>query len=482
MMIGLTQLKGEEPAERPGHSAVASAGQQAPVDDLMRWAGTLTDSLSEAIAAFWEQPVVVRLFSVSERQLYYWRPDDFYVSQLALDEAQSDGETESQHNLELRLSDALCERFFTQVLGQAPPRMGLSGKPTAFSFQWLSDVEQEVLQAFSASVLRWSAANLLRKSAKARPARRGLKQSPPPTVYMVWLVSLAGSAAPAGKLILSAPLPSLAWESPAAGMPEKQPAEPTTRGVSEAAILDALSTVTLSLGSTQASLSDLQQLSAGDWVVLENSRIQRMALLTPDGPAEFPVMLAPATIENYHVDLPVNAPFDETRQEVSMSPSATTASQPLWDTLMIDVRAEFDPLQLPLRQIREMVQGSVVQVGDLLSTPVHLRLDDSTLATGSLVIVGDQFGVRIDQIHAQMHAPAAQTETAAGAPDSAGPITGSAVGQIPGLPESPMPQQEQAQAPPQPEGQAAPAETPAGGEEELFDAEMDDDNFDEDDW
>ena len=75
-----------------------------------------------------------------------------------------------------------------------------------------------------------------------------------------------------------------------------------------------------------------------------------------------------------------------------------TPKKMLWDNLMIDVSAEFDPVKLPLKQLRQMSEGLVVELGDLTRNRIHLVVEGKSLATGELVIVGDKFGVRVHQV------------------------------------------------------------------------------------
>jgi hypothetical protein len=90
--------------------------------------------------------------------------------------------------------------------------------------------------------------------------------------------------------------------------------------------------------------------------------------------------------------------------------SITSAKQALWDNLMIEVGAEFEPIKLPLKQLKQMTEGLVIEMGDLVHNRVCLQVEGKTLAWGELIIVGDKFGVRVCKVDpAHSHGAAAET-------------------------------------------------------------------------
>lgn len=70
----------------------------------------------------------------------------------------------------------------------------------------------------------------------------------------------------------------------------------------------------------------------------------------------------------------------------------------LWDNLQLDVTAAFDPIRLPLAEIRQMSEGLVVELGGLADNQISLMVDAQTVARGRLVVVGDRFGVVIEKL------------------------------------------------------------------------------------
>ncbi len=90
--------------------------------------------------------------------------------------------------------------------------------------------------------------------------------------------------------------------------------------------------------------------------------------------------------------------------------------QNIWDNLEVEVTAAFSPIKLPLKQIKEMEQGLVVEVGDLMDNRVILEVEGHPVAWGELLVLGDKFGVRIqgmqDGVEASDHSSAGISSSA----------------------------------------------------------------------
>jgi flagellar motor switch/type III secretory pathway protein FliN len=87
-----------------------------------------------------------------------------------------------------------------------------------------------------------------------------------------------------------------------------------------------------------------------------------------------------------------------TQEFAMMETQSHSAKQSLWDNLMIEVDASFEPIKLPLKQLKQMTEGLVIEMGDLVHNRIALQVEGKTLAWGELLIVGDKFAVRINQV------------------------------------------------------------------------------------
>lgn len=195
--------------------------------------------------------------------------------------------------------------------------------------------------------------------------------------------------------------------------------------------IPARSTATLCAGSTQLSTADLKALEYDDLIVLEDSHFQQLFLKHPALEVYMPFPISGITQWPFQIPtpipvLPTTAPPSERVHPAMMmmsspshlshnqqanhphvSPPAGSAEwhnlpqqaqQSLWDSLKVDVHAEFAPAKIPVGHLKQMSEGLIVEVADLLKNQVQLVVNGSVLAHGQLVIVGDKFGVLLTKV------------------------------------------------------------------------------------
>ncbi|MFM7468863.1 MAG: FliM/FliN family flagellar motor switch protein [Vampirovibrionales bacterium] len=207
--------------------------------------------------------------------------------------------------------------------------------------------------------------------------------------------------------------------------------------------------VTFSAGSTLSTLREMRQLSPGDLLLLEKSQAPWLQLcqwvqprnygyfkqrlghhfLTKHPVVKTQVRCVVPQLQQYppHVAAMLKQAVQQDRQayasvsslssfsslsqsEVLVSPMmsppspmsspapSTGAMSPQWDDLLIDVQASFDPIQMPLKQLKQVTQGLVLELGELRGKHIRLHVEGNTLAFGELVIIGEQFGVLIHEV------------------------------------------------------------------------------------
>jgi flagellar motor switch protein FliN/FliY len=70
--------------------------------------------------------------------------------------------------------------------------------------------------------------------------------------------------------------------------------------------------------------------------------------------------------------------------------------------IVLDVRVkvtvQLGSCQLPMRDILELSPGSVVQLTQHASDPVGLYVNDKLVAYGEVVVVEDNFGIKITEL------------------------------------------------------------------------------------
>lgn len=393
-----------------GHNLVSplshwSHGQQGslgPYGELVQACYSTTEALSEVLKNFWGLSVKVVFFGVSEKTHYYWRMDDFHVSQLALEAPAPKEQTHISHEQAppmalLRVSDSACDVLLGRVLGSLA---------TPFSFKRLSPLEGTILNEFSRDVLGCLKKSLIKKTAKATNA---------PPLHLIWMIQPDPASAqgaggqsvladiPVGKIIFTVP-PSVLRHSSGR-------LYPPTETIPDAFFYHVQTALPIYLGSTRVQLADLEQLEAEDLIVLENSQPDRMYLLDPQSGQKVPFQ---AEIEHQQR---ITIPY--TQEFAVMETQSHSAKQSLWDNLMIEVDASFEPIKLPLKQLKQMTEGLVIEMGDLVHNRIALQVEGKTLAWGELLIVGDKFAVRISQVAVNPGEAEAQSRGA-----SAGALSG----------------------------------------------------------
>jgi flagellar motor switch/type III secretory pathway protein FliN len=366
--------------------------------------------LANTFESFWGVPTQVEFLSISTENLYFYRYDDFHVSQISVS---SDPEATSEKNksgsknktdgiIQLRLSDATCSSLLTQVLGQVPTdSKQIKGDHFSFKFKRITEFEAQVLNQYTKEIFGTLMKHFIQKTPpvlKDNPSQHNPsapKHTFKPTlINLIWTLQVNVQPSkvgplPCGKIILT--LPSHLIKIPQ-GYDELDPKPVLSEHLIEHAHLDA----TLMIGKAQVRLEELEALEAEDLIVLQDSDINKLYLLSPRSspeeehpPHKFPFqakILDPQSIR---------VPHEQEMEMMENQQSSTATKQNLWDNLMIDVSAEFFPSKLPLSHLKQMTEGLVVEIADLIHNRVRVLVEGKQVAVGELVIVGDKFGVRV---------------------------------------------------------------------------------------
>ncbi len=64
----------------------------------------------------------------------------------------------------------------------------------------------------------------------------------------------------------------------------------------------------------------------------------------------------------------------------------------------VDLTVRIGSCMLPMRDVVELSEGTVLQLDQLASEPVGLYVNDKLIARGEVVVVEDNFGIKITQI------------------------------------------------------------------------------------
>ena len=171
-----------------------------------------------------------------------------------------------------------------------------------------------------------------------------------------------------GKIILSIPEQIL---KPAKVLP------PSKKKLAEKLFLTTPAFVDIFVGSTKSSLEELNKIEQDDIIVLDNSKIGSMY-----------------TGDNFEFQIKV-------KPDVSLVYEYDTGD---------------DYIKMPLGDLKQISEGLVVDLASVYRNKITLKVEDSKIAEGELVIIGDRYGVRLSAVYNQEEAPESkETKTAAGA-------------------------------------------------------------------
>lgn len=534
------------PATASRSDALLASPWQQPLPLLGFWARALSAPLTEILSCYWGLPVQLRWVGISEKPLACWRFDDFFSSSLPLPTQATEAAHALGHDahavldtphdhlsravaIQARTSITGANAILTAALGDHP-HAHPGGHPTPQADTHFTALEQAMLTRAHATVLDLvQHAGIFPSVVPVDP----LTQLAPQRLHAVWMLSLKDTHTPLlpAPLVISLPSNAIDWPK----LTQWARGQQTQHAIPHVAVdhlVQCRTSVTLQVGHTKLPIDELKHLADGDLVVLEASSPEHLMLMPPMPPSRhltdglpqtlgIPASLSPnqrsfssqsegggSPFRVQFGTMPVILPpvfqtaFQHKPQDLhAMTTSPMhTASLPLWEHLLVDVTAEFEPTKMPLHHVKQMSEGLVVEVGDLVHNTVRLHVEGNTIALGELVIVGDKFGVMIRQVvgpDGQMQ-PASgvfepQLSASAGAPTMsiavAPPAAAPAPPREPAAPQ-PSPPAEAYQTEPvavhEPAHESAPppAETPPADAPNTEDGEDDDwlEDDEDDDW
>ena len=143
--------------------------------------------------------------------------------------------------------------------------------------------------------------------------------------------------------------------------------------------------VNLILGSTTFPMADIKKLDIGDIVVFENSNSSEMTLVCDNIVQKFRI--------KPNADIIV--PYDMGGGNNMNGENNTN----LWDSIQVDMLAEFDKVKVTLGDLKSIEEGLIVDLCSVYDNKVSLKVGGKIVASGELVIINDRFGVRIEKVN-----------------------------------------------------------------------------------
>lgn len=310
---------------------------------------TFVPPVQEASDDFFDKGFEFKLVSISENMNVLTKSESFFVTKVQVG---------PRNDIFIRISQSAISVILDKILGKTNKRFDLSS---------ISDLEAKIITSFNDYLYEKISGNINKENLTKYPEEINLS-------YFVRNMSSDESA----RFVISIP---------------KQMLNPLTLAEPENPLddrifKDALSEVNLHVGSTMFSVNDIKHISVGDIVVFENSNSHEMTLVCDNILQKF----------NLNPNEELIIPYDDNGgDEMDNSQNITN----LWDSLQVEMSAEFDKIKISLGELKDIQEGLVVDISSVYNNKVALKVGNKIIAKGELVIINDRYGVKISNVTAE---------------------------------------------------------------------------------
>lgn len=310
---------------------------------------TFVPPVQEASDEFFDKGFEFKLVSISENMNVLTKSESFFVTKVQVG---------PRNDIFIRISQSAISVILDKILGKTNKRFDLSS---------ISDLEAKIITSFNDYLYEKISGNINKENLTKYPEEINMS-------YFVRNMSSDESA----RFVISVPKQML---NP---LTLAEPENP----LNDRIFKDALSEVNLHVGSTMFSVNDIKHISVGDIVVFENSNSHEMTLVCDNILQKF----------NLNPNEELIIPYDYNGgDEMDNSQNITN----LWDSLQVEMSAEFDKIKISLGELKDIQEGLVVDISSVYNNKVSLKVGNKIIAKGELVIINDRYGVKISNVTAE---------------------------------------------------------------------------------
>ena len=273
----------------------------------------------------------------------------------------------NNQNGQIRIDTKLTEFFLNNAFGESTINY-------PFNIKKITPLELNILQTFLGKF-----ENRMKESWEVDTKHPYLMD----LIYLVWLVE--SDEGEIGRI---------AFGIPATFKPKKAQIEENTNLTGQIDIRKLANTgikvpIDFEVGTTKLSFNEIKSFEADDLVIFEDSDISRfywhlgeIGLVLPE--EDNPIFLKDVN------------DIEELAEEM-IKTTKNHDEDPL-SSLPLELSAEFQKVLIPLKQVLELKSGGVLPLGSVLDSELVLTAQGKPVAKGELVIVGNQFGMRITDL------------------------------------------------------------------------------------
>ena len=322
------------------------------------FASQICEALKGAFETFWEQDVKVKIYAINDfreiRNEKLISRTDFFTSQIKV---------ENHKPVLIRLSSEFVEGVFENVL---------KSDNKAFKLSNVTPLEIKILNSFCEFTYK-RLNDVLISTKEAKISEKSEKN-----INLLFLICPIDDVC--SKIMLSIPQDRISLT----------PLKKATSFTDED-FYSSSATIRLKAGSSKVSFEELQNLAPDDIIILENSVLNKMALISGDIETQFNIKINSSLVVDIGSD-------EEDEQGNIQTYNEVTMSKNLWDDIQIEINAEFEKVKMTIGELKQITQGQIVDLGSIFDNEISLFVENRKVATGELIIINDRYAVRLNEV------------------------------------------------------------------------------------
>lgn len=305
----------------------------------------------------------INFFGLSQNVNYLLGSESCFVTKVRIN---------PEYDMFFRLTDRAVSIILNKILGQSKSK---------FNLNKMTELEAKIITSFNGFMFDFL------KDKLDTPNPSEIKRTNFEVVHLTFI--LCDKEHPdlgAGKVIVTLPLSLVTPQIVQSSAPK----------FTNESFPSSVTFVKVFVGRTKFSVYELKNLEPGDVVVFEDSSVNTLQLNFLDK----------------YMNININPNMDLLIPEINDGGSNMPDNNDnIWDSIEVDMYAEFDSVKISLGELKDIENGLVVDLASLYDNKVTLKVEGKSIASGSLVIVNDRYGVKIDNIIADgQNTPTATAE------------------------------------------------------------------------
>lgn len=312
-------------------------------------------NIEAAAKEFLNADVGLKFISLGEKDNVLFAGEDYFVTKIRV---------AKDIDVLIRVSKNAVEALLNKVFGESENK---------FELEYMTELEAKFITSFNDFMYKSIVHNLIDAS------KLGKKHNKSNYCHLTFFVRNVEKDL--GKIIISIPINILPE------VPQSEPFYTFDLDYFPKTLVD----VDIEVGTSKIALSDLKNIEVDDIVVLEKSSINKMFITFGGEKKQFKINPDPSLI--------VSIDEHENNHESGGKIMEQNTTQNMWDSIQVDISAEFEQVKIPLGDLRQISEGLVVDIGSVYENKIDLLVENKIIASGELVIINDRYGVRVDTVY-----------------------------------------------------------------------------------